>query len=112
MISLLGHHPVSRLPTEVYIDSKTVKSLPKIFMITQSICQYPGVGARSVEGCREWPATDQINGCDLEAQSAPRDIQDAFERMATISFDSTWTVEQAWSQIMKNPSCCAKLTID
>lgn len=98
--------------TEVYIDSKTVKSLSKIFVITISIWQYPGGGARSAEGCCEWPATAQINGCNLEDHSAPGDIRDAFERMAAISFDSIWTMEQAWKQIRKNPECCARLTLN
>ena len=91
--------------TEVYIDSKTVKSLSKVSMIIITIWQYPRVGANSAEGCCEWPATDQITGCDLADQSAPGDIRDAFERIAPISFDSIWTVDQAWRQIRKNPNC-------
>lgn len=96
--------------TEVYIDSKTVKSLSKISVIIISIWQYPGVRARSAEGCCEWPATAQINECDLVDQSTPGDIRDAFERTVAISFDSIWTAEQAWRQIRKNPRWFGRLT--
>lgn len=96
--------------TEVYVDSKTVKSLPKISVIIITIWQYPGVGARSAEGCCEPPTAAHINGCDLIKQSGPGPLRDAFEQMAVIPFDSIWTAEQAWRQIRRSPQC-RKLTL-
>lgn len=95
--------------TEVSVDSAPVKGRSKASVITISMWQYPGVGAGSAEGCRELPASAQTNGCDLKDRPAPGDIRDAFERMATTSFDSIWTVELARRHIKKNPRLGVKL---
>ena len=98
--------------TEVYVDSAPVKSLlSKAYVITVSIWQYPGVGLGSTKGCRKWPGCTQTNGCDLKDRPAPGQIRDAFERMATTSFDSIWTAEQTWRHIRKNPRCAGMVQL-
>ena len=94
--------------TEVSVDSAPVKGRSKTSAITISMWQYPGVGVGSTEGCRGWPGSSQPNGCDLKDRPGPGHIRDAFERVATTSFSSIRTIEQARRQMKKNLRLGAK----